>query len=116
MLAVLFKFFMGSTGRWVAIGIALLVWTTYQREQAASKAREQCQTEQLRKTLEEIARQRDAARQALDEAEKQAMISEREMSDLERERDRLIAEQKQAPADRACIIPDSTRKRLRNIK
>ena len=115
-MPALLAFFLGPVGRWVAIGIAIVAWTAYQRDQAADKAREQCQTEQLRKTLQEIARQRDAAKAALEEAEKQAAISRSEMSDLERERDELIAEQAKAPPDRACIIPDDVRKRLLNIR
>ena len=65
----LIAFVTSPLGRWVVIGLAFLAWTAYQRDQAADRARQECQAEQLQKTVDELERQRDAAREALEEAE-----------------------------------------------
>lgn len=108
-------FFLSPLGKTVAVIALLAAWTVYQRDQAADRAREECQAEQLQKTVDELLRQRDAARQALADAEKQQSATDAEMATLEAERDDILkqlAEQK-VPS---CRIPDATRKRLRDIR
>lgn len=114
-MAGILSFFLGPIGRWVLIILAFVAWTAYQRDQAADAAREECQAEQLQKTLTEVLRQRDAAQAALAEAERQKAETEREMDSLEEERNAILREL----ADRgvgACDIPDDVLERLRNIR
>lgn len=104
-------FFLGPVGRWVALGLALAAWTIYQRDQAADKARQECQAEQIQKVLDETRRQRDAAQQALADAEKQQTVTDNEMAKLESERDAIIKS-----TGPSCTLSDDVRKRLRNIR
>lgn len=114
MSAVL-AFFLGPVGRWVAILAAFLAWTVYQREQAATAAREECQAAQLQKTLTEVLRQRDAAQAALEEAARQAAQTAREMSALDEERNAALQQLAERGVD-SCDIPDDVLDRLRNIR
>ena len=70
----LLAFITSPLGRWVLIGLAFLAWTAYQRDQAADRARQECQAEQLQKTVDELQRQRDAAEAARKAAEEQAHV------------------------------------------
>ena len=110
----LFAFITRPLGRWVLIGLAFLAWTAYQRDQAADRARQECQAEQLQKTVDELQRQRDAAQQALEEAEKRARETEQEMQQLETARDQIV-DQLENAGD-SCRVPDSAIERLRNIR
>ena len=110
----LIAFFTSPLGRWVVIGLAFLAWTAYQRDQAADRARQECQAEQLQKTVDELQRQRDAARQALAEAEARQQQTEAEMKELEDARDRIVEELENAGD--SCRVPDGTIERLRNIR
>lgn len=110
----LLAFITSPLGRWVLIGLAFLAWTAYQRDQAADRARQECQAEQLQKTVDELQRQRDAARQALEEAEKRARETEQEMQQLETARDQIV-DQLENAGD-SCRVPDSAIERLRNIR
>jgi septal ring factor EnvC (AmiA/AmiB activator) len=114
-MAAAWAFIASPIGRWVVIGFLLVGWTVYQREQAADKARDECQDEQLQKTVDEITRQRDAARQALADAETQRQKTEAEMEQLENERDRIVSDLQERAAD-SCVIPDDAIERLRNIR
>lgn len=108
-------FFLSPLGKAVAVIALLAAWTIYQRDQAADRAREECQAEQLQKTVDELLRQRDVAQQALADAEKQQVVTDREMAVLEAERNDILkqlAEQK-IPS---CRIPDDIRKRLHDIR
>lgn len=113
-MSALLAFAVGPIGRWIVIGLAFLAWTAYQRDQAADKAREECQAEQLQKTVDELQRQRDAARQALAEAEARQQQTEAEMKELEDARDRIVEELENAGD--SCRVPDSTIERLRDIR
>ena len=110
----LLAFVTSPLGRWVLIGLAFLAWTAYQRDQAADRARQECQAEQLQKTVDELQRQRDAAQQALEEAEKRARETEQEMQQLEAARDQIV-DQLENAGD-SCRVPDSAIERLRNIR
>lgn len=110
----LIAFVTSPLGRWVVIGLAFLAWTAYQRDQAADRARQECQAEQLQKTVDELERQRDAAREALEEAEKRQRQTEAEMQELEDARDQIV-DQLENAGD-SCRIPDSAIERLRDIR
>ena len=113
-MTALLGFIASPLGRWVVIGLAFLAWTAYQRDQAADRARQECQAEQLQKTVDELQRQRDAAKEALAEAEKRAQQTEQEMQQLEAARDQIV-DQLENAGD-SCRVPDSTIERLRNIR
>ena len=117
-MAGLLSFALSPLGKAGMILLALTVWTIYQREQAADKARQECQAEQLQKTVDEITRQRDAARKALEDAEKQQAATDKEMADLESDKNALLKELANAekPAGGACRISPAVRERLRNIR
>lgn len=108
-------FAVGPVGRWLVIGLAFLAWTAYQRDQAADKARQECQAEQLQKTVDELQRQRDAAEAARKAAEEQAARTAAEMEQLENERDQIVIDLQDA-AGESCRIPDSALERLRDIR
>lgn len=114
-MSALLTFLVGPVGRWILIVLAFLIWTAYQRDQAADEARNLCEAEQLQRTLEEVMRQRDAAQRALEEAEERAEQTQEEMAQLETERDRII-EDLQERGTTACVIPDDILERLRNIR
>lgn len=114
-MAALAAFAFGPIGRWLLIGLAFLAWTAHQRNQAADRAREECQAEQLQNTVDEITRQRDAARAALTAAQEREQQARDEMSGLEKERDEIVAELAEAGQD-SCRIPDATLDRLRDIR
>ena len=114
MIAIL-SFLSSGLGRIVLIVAAVGAWTLYQRHDAARDARAACQEETLRRTVQEIERQRNAAQAALDEAEKRAQESDAENMKLERERDAII-EQSKTGAAPSCRIDAATRKRLLNIR
>ena len=113
-MTALLGFITSPLGRWVVIGLAFLAWTAYQRDQAADRARQECQAEQLQKTVDELQRQRDAAKEALEEAEKRAQQTEQEMQQLETARDQIV-DQLENAGD-SCRVPDSAIERLRNIR
>lgn len=114
-MSALLAFAVGPIGRWLVIGLAFLAWTAYQRDQAADKARDECQAEQLQKTVDELQRQRDAAEAARKAAEEQAARTAAEMEQLENERDQIVIDLQDAAGD-TCRIPDSALERLRNIR
>lgn len=113
-MSALLAFAVGPVGRWIVIGLAFLAWTAYQRDQAADKARDECHAEQLQKTVDELQRQRDAARAALEEAEQRARQTEAEMEQLETARDQIVEELENAGD--SCRVPDSAIERLRDIR
>lgn len=114
-MGALLGFIASPLGRWVLIGLAFLAWTAYQRDQAADRARDECQAEQLQKTVDELQRQRDAAEAARKAAEEQAARTAAEMEQLENERDQIVIDLQDAAGD-TCRIPDSALERLRNIR
>lgn len=114
-MSALLGFIASPIGRWVLIGLAFLAWTAYQRDQAADRARDECQAEQLQKTVDELQRQRDAAEAARKAAEEQAARTAAEMEQLENERDRIVIDLQDAAGD-SCRIPDSALERLRDIR
>lgn len=115
-------FFFSPLGRVIAIVAVLAAWTIYQRDQAADRAREECQAEQLQKTLDEVRRQLDAAQRVVADAEKQQAVTDREMAELEKERDSILEQlnakpDPEKPDAKSCRrVPDDLRKRLRNIR
>lgn len=114
-MGALLGFIASPIGRWIVIGLAFLAWTAYQRDQAADKARDECQVEQLQKTVDELQRQRDAAEEARKAAEEQAARTAAEMEQLENERDQIVIDLQDAAGD-TCRIPDSALERLRDIR
>lgn len=115
MILTALKFLIGPTGRWVVIILAFISWTAYQRHDAASAARDECHADQLQQTLDEITRQRDAARKALDAAESRADKTEQDMAELEAQRDQIISDLEERAAD-SCVVPSDAIERLRLIR
>lgn len=107
-------FFTSGIGRWIGIGLALFLWTFVQREQAASRAREECKAEQLQATLDETLRQLAEAQKTVKDANDQADKTESEVIALESQRKRIDVEAKQNVKE--CVIPDSITRKLHNIK
>lgn len=114
MLGGLLSFFATPFGRVALIGVALLGWTLYQRDLAADKAREECQAEQLQKTVEELIRQRNAAQEAAKRAAEQAAATREELMELQSEFEAIQLTQEEG--DASCHIPESVLNRLRNIR
>ena len=112
--AGLTAFFTSGLGKVAILAIALIVWTLYQRDAAADKAREECQADHLRQTITEISRQRDAAKRALQSAREQTQQTTAEMTTLERDHAQLQKDYKDAQG--ACNVPDAATKRLDSIR
>jgi chromosome segregation ATPase len=107
-MALILGTLFGPVGRVVLLIAAFGWWTIYQRTDAARDARAECQAEQMKRTLDEIERQRDAAQQAVADAEKREAVADREMADLEIEKNQLA--EKARNAEESCKFhPDSVR-------
>ncbi len=106
---------LGPLGKYLLIGLVVVGWTLYQRHDAATKAREECQAEQLRAEIAEIKRQQDATEAALAAAEKQQQTTDAELASLEAERDQ-IKKDAAAASGQSCKFAKSTLQRLRNIR
>lgn len=120
LLASILKFFVETVpGRLILAAVALWLWTSYQRHDAAQEARAECQEATLRATEKELRRQLQAAQDAAQQAQEQASKSNREMAALQRDLESINAtdktEDKQGqPAP--CGVPDAKRRRLQNIR
>lgn len=107
-------FLTSPLGKVLIVILALGAWTVYQREQAANKAREECQSAQLQKTLDETLRQQQAAEDALGAARDQAEQTKFEMAALRKQLEQTNAEAVQLTDP--CNVPESVRRRLSDIK
>ncbi len=107
--------FNSPLGRIAVLAMAFFAWTAYQRDQAADRARQECQAEQLQKTLAEVDRQRVAAVAARKTAEEQQGKTKAELADLEKENARITKELGKSPPA-TCSVPQRTLDRLRNIR
>lgn len=110
------NFLLSPSTRIIAVVLAFVAWTVYQRDLAAKGAMQTCQAEQLRVTLTELTRQRDAALQALNSAKNQAERTQIELTALEKDNAEAKSSLPASVQRDSCSIPDSTIKRLRNIK
>jgi len=93
--------------------VAIVLWTAYQRNQAATDARAECRA--LEQTILEMERQRRAGEDALRAATEQAERTQAELAALEDEHNAILAQL----ADRgsgACAIPVDVLDRLRAIQ
>lgn len=106
----------GSTPGRIILGvIAFLVWLQWHDAKVADRARSECQAETLRRTLQEVQRQKEAAEALLEEARERAEVSQREVDLLEREKDAINEEM--AKAGNQCEpVSDAILERLRNIR
>lgn len=112
MLASVLQFALGSpVGRALGLLLALVVWTTYHRLDAASEARQSCEDAQLVATVEERERQLAVAEKIAQDARDRADQAEAEMRDLREAADAIIEQ-----AGDTCDIPDGVRQRLRDIR
>ncbi len=114
-IAVLISFFTSPIGRYALIGAAFLAWTVWQREQAATKAREQCQAETIQRTLEETQRQKEGVEAALEAAKAKAIETDKELAAKDDENARIRREIPKAVAAGPCRIPTRTLDRLRGL-
>lgn len=108
-------FLVGPIGRWLLIAGALFIWHVHKVDQARDEARAECQAETIRRTLQEVIRQRDAAKLALEAQRKQAEISRKEIAELEKENVAIVESLGESSAD-SCVVPDDIRRRLQNIR
>lgn len=102
-------------GRVVLAAVAFFVWLGFHDAKVANRARGECQAEQLRKTLTEVERQRDAAETALKNAENQSQATEAELAELKKATDDVVADLKDAGKS-SCRIPRAALDRLRAIR
>lgn len=109
------KLLTGDVGKVVVIVALFLAWTAYQRNDAAREAREECQADQLQKTVDETRRQLEAANQSAKEARDQAARSEREMAALRRDLESINDDAAQLSSS-TCVVPDALRSKLQNIR
>lgn len=114
-MTTLIGFILSPAGRIILVVLAFVLWTIVQRDQAADRARDECRADQIQQTLDEVLRQRDAARASLAEAERQARRTEAELRQLEIDRDQII-EDLQDRGTVQCAVPDDIIERLRNIR
>lgn len=115
MIGRVIAFLLGPAGRWVALAAALLLWTVYQRDLAATAARSECREAQLEATISEMERQTEAARTALRQAQEQAARTRAELAELEGEHNAILAELA-GRGDSVCAIPADVLDRLRAIR
>lgn len=115
MASSILAFLLGPLGRWVALALALTVWTTYQRLDAAREAGAACEQGHLEAEIAALRRQLAVAKEIEQNATERAdralteMISLREASD---DLAKLVAETPAAD----CDIPPDIRDRLRAIR
>lgn len=98
------------------IALLFVVYTVWQREQAASKAREECQAETFKKTLIETERQLKAANDAIEKAEKQIAVDDMATARRTKELESINADAKKLATPKSCGIPKSITDRLSAIK
>lgn len=94
---------------------AVVLWTAYQRDQAATDARAECRAEHLEETISEMERQRQANEAALRSAREQADRTRAELAALEDERNAILAQLSQRGSG-TCAIPVDVLDRLRAIQ
>lgn len=116
MIGAFVSFFLQTTaGRLIAAGLALWLWTAYQRDQAADEARAECQETALRATVAEQQRLLEAAKKTAQDAQVQASQSNREMAALRRDTESINEDAKPLAAN-PCAVPEPARRRLQNIR
>lgn len=108
---VIWSFLTSAVGRWVLLALALSIWTTYQRIDAAGKAKASCQQAHFEQQVAEKTRQLEAARQVADNARKRADEAEANLAKL-----REAANALQDQIGGVCDIPDDIRRKLRAIQ
>lgn len=114
-MGALATFAFSPLGKALLAGAAFFVWLGFHDAGVANKARGECQAAQLRQTVQEMIRQRDAATAALAAAETQIQKTQAEMTALEKERDDTVAGIKKAD-NTVCRVPRAAIERLRNIR
>ena len=112
-MGALLSFAFSPLGKALLAGVAFFVWLGFHDAGVANRARSECQSEQLRKTLEEMTRQRDVALAAQAAAEVQIEKTQAEMTVLEKERDDTVAT---ITENTSCRVPRAATKRLRDIR
>lgn len=103
------------TGRVVVLALAVVLYMGYREHKAATNATAQCRAEEIQKDLTEMTRQRDAAWEALADAEKRQAASDAALAKLQKEGDAINEESKPLAVE-PCRIPPASTKRMRNIK
>lgn len=94
---------------------AIVLWTAYQRDQAATDARAECRAAQLEQTISEMERQRREGEDALRAAREQAERTQAELAALEGEHNAILAQLSDRGSG-ACSIPLDVLDRLRAIQ
>ena len=104
-----------STPGKIALGvIAFFVWLGFHDAKVEKRATATCQAETLRRTVNEITRQKAAADALLADAEREAADAEREIAQLQIEKDAANAEMAKI---KSCEpVPPAVLERLRRIR
>jgi hypothetical protein len=102
-------------GRVIGLVLALSVWTTYQRLDAAHEAKAACEQGHLEAQIAELQRQLAVARQIEQNAVKRADRALAEMTELREASGELAKIVAETPAA-DCGIPPDIRDRLRAIR
>lgn len=108
-------FLLGPIGRYLLIGVAVLAWTVYQRDQAATKATAQCRAEQAEAVVAEVQRQRLADERINQDAEKQEAVAAQELAALEKSHAETIRDLRE-DALLSCRVPKRAIQRLQHIR
>lgn len=99
-------FALGPSGRALGLVVALVAWTAYQRQDAASTARSEAAAQEAARFEAAVAE----ANRAAAEARARADRTEQELSELERLRDDAMQ------GSDGCTLSDADRDRLRAIR
>lgn len=105
------SFLLSPAGRLLILVIAFIGWTGYQRHDAATEARAECNAEFYQAQITEKDRQLKAARAAADAARERADLTETQLAETKRQADELRKSLSDVPD-----IPPDVRERLRNIR
>lgn len=108
-------FLIGPVGRWICLALALSVWTTYQRLDAAHEAEVACEQEHQAAEVEALRKQLAVAKQIEQNATERADKAMTEMAQLREASDALAKLVAETPAA-DCDIPPDIRDRLRAIR
>lgn len=114
-MGAILSFAFSPLGKIIIGVVAFFIWLAAHDAKVANRARGECQSEQLQRTVDELTRQKNAATAAAAEAEKQSKITEAEMAELEKSRDEVVARLQDAGRS-SCHIPSDAIDRLRNIR
>lgn len=117
--------FVKSPAGMLVVGmLALALWTTYQRHDAAQEAKAKCEARHVLAAKKEQTRQVKVSNEALERSVKRRDAMDAEIADLAKKRDEIVSEidrkpdvKTELPASRGpCVLTESQLNRLRVIR